>query len=150
MISRLLQSIGIKSALSKDWPSLCNEGIIFHRNNTFATLKYDNFYGPNAYFSKKTKVILCNIVVSKSRFYACGWFFKIINIPCTKDNIKIFTITQKNEQVTVSVQAEALGEKFHGNFSIAFSAKNVSDLLMHFDSLKALPQTSVPHAGLGQ
>lgn len=136
MISKLLQTIGIQTSLSKDWPSLSNEGLVFRQDNTFATLKFDNFASPGAYFSKKIKVTLCNIVISKSRIYVCGWFFKIINIPCSKDNINLFSFTQTNERISIVAQAEACGDRFSGNFSISFTAKNASNLMKHFNSLK--------------
>ena len=136
MISKLLQKIGIKTALSKNLPSLTDEGIVFRQDDTWATLKFGTFSGPGVHFTNKTKITLCNIIVSKSRIYACGWFFKIINIPYSKNNIHLFSVSQNNQQISISIQAETFGDKYRGDFSMSFSTNDATDLAKYFNSIK--------------
>ena len=124
--------------LADDFVELSREGIVFDEARVRVTQRFGHFSSPGRRFIGKTKSSEDRFVVTRSRIYASGRFFKTIDLPCDAGNIHLFAFDLQGDKITIGIPevSGVMGPGFSGELSVTVHTDKAPQLLAYFESLK--------------
>lgn len=128
--------------LRSDYAALVQEGIVFEARNVLITQRSRRFSGPTRVAVRRMRTSPGRFVVTRSRIYAHGWLSLIVNAPCDRTNIDLFSFTREGRKITVAIPDVrlVLGPRYSGDLSITLRTNHAEQLMSYFESLGGTPR----------
>ena len=125
-------------SFQSDYAELLHEGIVFHEKNVLITQRSKRFSRPGRVFDRRMRSSLGRFIVTNSRIYARGWFLPLLNAPCNRTNIDLFSFRLEGHGITISIPdvRGVMGPEFSGDLSVTIRTDRAEELMSYFESIR--------------